>query len=103
MIPKFRAVIHKHKSQATFADGTKKPVNEKLIDVKAISAADKLFYTCYFSMTTIIMYQVIKDKPWLPWYLGGASDNVSIMSGFDNIPFTPMDEKLYFIGLLLLG
>ena len=101
--PFLRKVIHTHKSQAKSKDGTKKVINEKLLDTKAKHASDKLFFVVYYTMTSIAWYYQIYDKTWLPWYLGGAKENVSIMSGFVNMPFTPLDEKLYFFGLFMLG
>ena len=113
--PCFKEMILRHKMLKHNAAGRtgdsgsskqklqKPPINEKLLETKARSATDKLFFANYFSLTAFVGYILIKDKPWLPWYLGGHSGNDSVMEGFVNMPFTPMDETLYYIGLVTLG
>ena len=89
MMPCMLGVIRRKKEAK---NKTTKAIDEKVVQVKAKAAVDKVFFAAYFIMSSIVWYMVIKDKAWLPWYLGGAPGNVSVMGGFTNMPFTPMDE-----------
>ena len=45
-------------------------------------------------------WYLMKDKYWLPWYVGGTGQ---LSEAFPNCPFSPMDWNMYVCGLVLLG
>ena len=56
----------------------------------------------WHSLASIGCYMVMKDEPWVPWYMGGSNEG-NIGEGFANMPFTPMSKGCYIFGLILLG
>lgn len=58
------------------------------------------FATCYFLVSSIWGWSVLKDKPSLPWLIGGHGS-------FENFDvskfFLPMDEAVYNYSLFTMG
>lgn len=70
--------------------------------MKEKKCAEKVYMLIWHTVAAAGCYYVMKDEPWVPWYLGGSPDG-AISEGFTNMPFTPMNRNCYIFGLILLG
>ena len=78
-----------------------KPLESKeLKHEKSKKAAEKIYKTFWHMGCAIGAYAIIKDCNWLPWYFGGKGD---LVYGFENMPFSPMNDSLYLYGLIVFG
>ena len=73
---------------------------QEFFEFKARKAAEKVFNFFWHLSVTVANYYLMRDAEWLPDYLGGTGD---MKLGFVDMPFTPMNEPLYILGLVMLG
>ena len=66
----------------------------------AAKIAKYFIQTIYFIVASLWGYSVLKETPWLPWFMGGNGDfrNFYINTPFDPCPKPVLDYSLYTAG-----
>ena len=89
-------------SYPTFYEISKEQNDEELRKKYAHKAADKLYRTTYFIISSFWGWYVLKDTPFLPWYLGGRAGgqytNIEMKSVFPEYPGPLIEYSYYTFG-----
>lgn len=79
---------------------SKEQENEDLRRKYAKKMLHMLFNFCYFSVSATWGWSVLKDKPSLPWYIGGAGSLKNFTLG---TVFLDFDPAVYHYSLYTMG
>eukprot|EP00418_Pyrodinium_bahamense_P010097 CAMPEP_0179113234 /NCGR_PEP_ID=MMETSP0796-20121207/52968_1 /TAXON_ID=73915 /ORGANISM="Pyrodinium bahamense, Strain pbaha01" /LENGTH=326 /DNA_ID=CAMNT_0020811425 /DNA_START=30 /DNA_END=1010 /DNA_ORIENTATION=- len=70
-------------------------------DAKVVRCCDALFKGGYCVTMTAWAFSILRDKPWVPWFLGGSGDTRFCWS--DGFPYQAIPEELRRFYLIAIG